>query len=109
MIGNDQIEIVFEMAIHLRSTDPRVKATLGQVAITRGPLVFCLEDLDNPGINIFTAKIDPASLSTEFHTDLLDGTMILRGTTIDGQNLTMIPYCLWGNRGASQMTVYLHI
>jgi DUF1680 family protein len=105
----DTLEIDFEMAINIRATHPKVKATVGQVAITYGQLVYCLESLDNPGINIFAAQLDPASLNMEFDPDLFGGISVLRAQTVNGQLLTFIPYYLWANRGESKMTVYVNV
>jgi DUF1680 family protein len=103
------IELEFEMSIQIRATHPKVKATRGQVAITRGPLVYCLERSDNPEIDIFNMWLDPASLYEEFSTEFFDGITILRAQTTNGKPLTFIPYFLWANRGDSQMTVYVHV
>ncbi len=105
---SDVVELEFETPIVLRRTAPKVRGHLGKAAITRGPLVYCLESVDNPGVNIFAARLDSSSLQTEFST-LLGGTEILRGKTADGQRLTFIPYFLWANRGESQMTVWINI
>jgi len=105
----DVLEIEFEMAINVRATHPKVKATQGQVAVTLGPLVYCLESVDNPDVNIFAAQLDPASLYAEFRDDLLGSVTVICGQTVDGQPLTFIPYYLWANRGTSKMTVYVNI
>jgi DUF1680 family protein len=105
----DRLEIEFEMAINIRSTYHKVKSTLGQVAVTYGPLVYCLENVDNPQTNIFVAKLDPASLLAEFDEELFGGITVVRGQTTDGLPLTFIPYYLWANRGESKMTVYVNV
>lgn len=103
----DQIEIRFEMPLMLRRAHPRMRDHRGLAAVTRGPLVYCLESVDHPGVDIFTTKIDPASLAAVFDPNLLNGTMKLIGKSINGEELTFIPYFLWGNRGPSQMTVWV--
>jgi DUF1680 family protein len=105
----DVLEIEFEMAINVRATHHKVKATQGQVAITLGPLVYCLESVDNPDVNIFMAQLDPASLYPEFSDDHFGGITLVRGRTAEGELLTFIPYYLWANRGASKMTVYVNV
>jgi len=102
----DVVEIEFGMDIRLRATHPRVKATRGKVAVTRGPLVYCLESVDNPNVDIFSACLDPSNLRPEF-SELFGGVVLLHGRTTDGQPLTFIPYSLWGNRGESMMNVYV--
>jgi DUF1680 family protein len=102
------IELDFDMSIRLRRAHPRVKGHAGKVAVTRGPLVYCLESVDNPEIELFTAQLDPASLRDEFVPELLGGCVLIHGRTMDGKPLKFIPYFLWGNRGESQMTVWVN-
>jgi DUF1680 family protein len=103
----DVIEIEFEMAIRPQFTHPRVRATRGQVAFTRGPLVYCLESIDNSGIDIFNIKVDPKSLIAKHRNTLFDGIIVLKGFSSEGSRVLSIPYYLWANRGISQMTVYV--
>jgi len=77
------------------------------VAVTRGPLVYCLESVDNPGIDLFNVELDPDSLQAEFSPTHFGGITLLRGRSGSGQPLTFIPYFLWANRGESEMTVYV--
>ena len=102
------LEFNFDMSIQLRRAHPKVKGHDGKVAITRGPLVYCLENVDNPNVDIFTAQLDPSSLSDEFLPDLLGGCAVIHGKTTDGKSLKFIPYFLWANRGESQMTVWVN-
>ena len=106
--AGDEISIVFEVPIELRRAHPKVKGQRGQVAVTCGPLVYCLESLDNLDVNIFTARLDPASLQTVIDPDLLGGVLTLIGQTTDGKAIKFIPYYLWGNRGPSQMNVWVN-
>jgi uncharacterized protein len=105
---SEPLEYEFAMPVQLRRAHPRVKGHAGKVAVTRGPLVYCLENLDNPGIDIFIAQLDPASLHDEFAPGLLGGCVIIHAKTTDGQPLKFIPYFLWANRGESQMTVWVN-
>lgn len=102
----DEIRLAFELPIMLRRAGPGVRGHAGKAALTRGPLVYCLESPDNPGLDLFAAQIDPASLRADLAPALLGGIWTLRGRTAAGQPVTAIPYALWGNRGASQMTVW---
>ena len=106
--AGDEIEISFDMPVRLLRAHPKVKGHAGKVAVTRGPLVYCLEDVDNPGIDIFTARLDPVSLAPVFDASLLDGVTRIEGKTTEGKPLIFIPYFLWGNRGPSQMTVWVN-
>ena len=105
----EALEFNFDMSIKLRRAHPKVQGHAGKVAITRGPLVYCLESVDNPSIDIFTAQLDPSSLHDEFVPDLLGGCVVIHGKTMDGKPLKFSPYFLWANRGESQMTVWVHV
>ena len=73
------LEFNFDMSIQLRRAHPKVKGHAGKVAVTRGPLVYCLESVDNPHLDIFTAQLDPSSLRDEFISDLLGGIVVIHG------------------------------
>jgi DUF1680 family protein len=103
----DVLETEFEMQVNLRRAAPRLHGHKGKAALTRGPLVYCLESVDNLGVDIFSAHLDPSSLQSRFSPTLLGGTQIITGKSIDGQSLTLIPYFLWANRGESQMNVWM--
>lgn len=105
--GPKTLELHFDMSIQLRHAHPKVKRHHRKVALTRGPLVYCLESVDNPGVNIFRARLDPTSFRDEFVPDLLGGCVVIHAKTTRGKPLKFIPYFLWANRGASQMTVWV--
>ena len=104
----DVLELEFEMQVILRRASPRLHNHKNKVALTRGPLVYCLENVDNPGVDIFTARLDPSSLQTDFSPILLEGTQMITGKSTDGKDLAFIPYFLWANRGESQMSVWIN-
>jgi hypothetical protein len=103
----DRVDLAFDMPILLRETHPRLRSTRGRVALTRGPLVYCLESLDNTGIDIHTASIDTRALASQARPDLLGGAWTIEGRTTSRQPFVAIPYHLWANRGLSEMTVYV--
>ncbi len=96
------------MPVTLRRASPRVRGHEGKVALTRGPLVYCLESIDNPNLDIFKTQIIPNSIQVKSSPSLLGGISTLCGKTNDNQDFTAIPYQLWANRGESQMTVWLN-
>jgi len=104
----ETLEFNFDMSIKMRHAHCKVKGHAGKSALTRGPLVYCLESVDNPNVDIFTAQLDTSSLWDEFVPDLLDSCVVIHGKTMDGKPLKFIPYFLWANRGESQMTVWVH-
>ncbi|MFH1447036.1 MAG: beta-L-arabinofuranosidase domain-containing protein [Chloroflexota bacterium] len=107
--AGDVVELVFELPIQLRRAHPKVKGHKGKVALTRSPLVYCLESIDNPGLNLFDLRLDPSTIHAVFDETLLNGIWVLHAQTTDEKSLTFIPYHLWANRGESQMTVWVNL
>ena len=97
-----------EARLEQRRAHPGVRGHRGKVAITRGPLVYCLESVDNPDVDIFADRLDPASLAPVSDPGLLDGAVSIQGSTSKGRALKLIPYLLWGNRGPSDMTDWIN-
>jgi DUF1680 family protein len=104
----DTIDLAFDMPIVRRRASPHVRGHKHKIALSRGPLVYCLESIDNPGMDIFNIRVDPETIRVERDPDLLGGVRVLRGKTDDGWDVTAIPYQLWANRGESQMTVWMN-
>jgi hypothetical protein len=57
-------------------------------------------------VDIFTCRVDPSGL-TAASADLFGGIVVIKGQSTSGEALTFIPYHLWGNRGQSQMSVFV--
>jgi hypothetical protein len=51
-----------------------LRISAGQADTTAGPLVYCLESVENREVDLFSIQIDPASLAEQFDPDLLGGT-----------------------------------
>ncbi|MBA4384681.1 MAG: hypothetical protein C0410_08090 [Anaerolinea sp.] len=102
----DEIELCFDMPIRLIKQDHRLPKCGGKYAVVRGPIVYCLESVDN-SVDIMKVKLKPESLKAELEQNLLEGTWVIRGIDINGEALTLIPYMLWANRGKSKMTVFV--
>lgn len=103
----DVLRVDFEMPIRFHRQDPRVPGCGGMLALSRGPLVYCLESVDNPG-NIFDVHVQRESLVGAANPALLGGIRTITGGSTEGRPLTFIPYMLWGNRGPSRMTVFVN-
>ena len=106
--AGDHVHVHFTMLIQLRQSHPRIKSTRDKFALTRGPLVYCLEDVDNPGLDIHEAAIDPFNIIAREKPSMLGGAWVIEGNSRGGKAFTAIPYHMWGNRGRSQMTVYIN-
>lgn len=103
--AGDRIEIDWQMKPALVAADPRVKADAGKRAIQRGPLIYCIEETDNPKYEdaILTAN---TNLLEHFYPELLGGVSSV--ITYTGKNsLVYIPYYAWDNRDAGKMKVWV--
>lgn len=108
----DIIELKLPMDIHLVKAHDRVKADSGKVALERGPIVWCVEEIDNDA-GVFNLRIpENAAFSFSFNSDMNYPTGIITGTVKDrrGQEaiLKAVPYAFWANREAGEMTVWLN-
>lgn len=99
---NDKIDLTFEMPIRKVLTDERVTANRNKIALERGPLVYCMEEVDNPDgvLNYLVPKTE--KLEYAFDQNLLGGIGEIKGAT-----LTAIPYYAWAHRGNGEMAVWL--
>lgn len=116
----DVIEYILPMDIHRVEANQNVKDDEGKVALERGPIVYCLEGVDNPESYDRFVLPDDAKLSFVTDDKKLNGTYELTGEGVqfsvsnDGlsvqskkQPFTAIPYYQWCNRGKSTMEVWI--
>lgn len=85
---------------------PYVRADRGRVAVARGPLVYCVEAVDNHGETEFTIAEDP-QFTVQERPQLLGGISIINGKTDEGVDFTAVPLYVWDNRMAGKMGVWL--
>ena len=115
----DKIEYTIPMPVRRVIANPEVAADRDKVALERGPLVFCLEGIDNKNLNSMLLP-DNIGLSTGFYPDRLGGVQVITGEvpvfSIDNERLSIvqgkqqlmaIPYFAWNNRGISKMEVWI--
>lgn len=128
----DRVLLELGLEPRLTAADPRVDAVRGCVAIERGPLVHCLEQVDHPGGGLDDVVLDPSRpLAVKHRPDLLGGvtTVVAAGrrrripdrgwwpyapaADADAEpggepvELTAIPYHVWANREDGSMRVWL--
>ncbi len=97
----DIVELEFPMQVRKVVSRPEVTENQGKMALEYGPLVFAVEEVDNPGIDDLTLAAD-AGYSVAFDEALLGGV-----TTLSNENIMAIPYYAWSNRGVGKMKVWL--
>lgn len=103
----DIIELNIPMPVRFVGCVPDVKDNIGRTAVTRGPLVYCAEEIDNnrPVQSLYLGDINESQASV---TTIPSGE--LRGIEkIDLTNIALIPYYAWCNRGDDRtMLVWIH-
>jgi hypothetical protein len=118
--NGDKIELLLPMPVRTVTADSRVKDDNDKYALQRGPLMFCAEWPDNPEGHVLNLVLDEKpELKAEYMPDLLNGTEVIKtkarqpvrntdGTITlgDYEEITLIPYHLWNNRGAGEMRVW---
>lgn len=121
--GCSEIQICFDMTPQLYEADTRVQNNAGCVALMRGPVVYCLEAVDN-GTQLKSLKLVSGAAVTEKEDDtyqvpvlITEGLRKKKGeglypvyrNTYEPARLTFIPYFAFANRGASEMIVWVQI
>lgn len=123
----DEIELFFPMPVKRMKSHPEVRENAGKVALQRGPVVFCLEEVDN-GSNLSNIYLDKNSaFDVIFNKDLLEGVVTIEGDAVrmdpsawenklyassDLQEkpvtIKAIPYYAWCNRKPGEMIVWMN-
>lgn len=120
--AGDVIELELPMEVRFMSASIRTPNYAGKTALTRGPVVYCLEEKDN-GSRLWNLSVRPNTAMAQYRADLLGGVTAItcQGQREDmesdlyteavpaavPQQLTFVPYYAWGNRGAGEMSVWV--
>jgi uncharacterized protein len=124
----DRVEIVLPMPVSLLESNPLVEETRNQVAVKRGPVVYCIESSDLPhGIRVSGIKL-PAGIRFKpvktqisgYEVVALEGVTFYESPDWDTRlyqeisnnklhkvHIRLIPYYAWNNRGKSEMSVWI--
>jgi DUF1680 family protein len=124
----ESVKLTLPMAARRVYADPRVRSAYGKVAVERGPLVYCLEEVDN-GPDLHAATLPSrATLSAVDRPDLLGGVVTLEAAGVQrpsggrqrplyaddapsseaaARPLRFVPYYAWANRAPGEMTVWV--
>jgi len=118
------------MKVQLIEANAKVEANVNQVAIQRGPIVYCLEQQDIADtVSLSNIKISSnVQLTPVYKKELLGGITVLQGVALEKDAATwqsnglytqvdngklkpvkiqLIPYYAWNNRGIDEMSVWL--
>lgn len=128
----DVVHASLPMPVRRVTSHPYVTENAGRVALMRGPLLYCVEQADNPGVELRDVVVpDGAEFGATFRRELLDGVVTLTGrvrTESPGGGwskqlyatsgadtghqdsgeveITAIPYYAWANREPGRMRVW---
>ncbi|HUK47418.1 MAG TPA: beta-L-arabinofuranosidase domain-containing protein [Terriglobales bacterium] len=130
----DVVTLEFPMHTEVIASNPRVAEDRNKVAVRRGPVIFCMEELDQtsgaalPDLAISVTENMSKEFQSEYKGDMLGGIEMLQheGRIYDRVsaeqplyaqvspeppktrpgNLTFIPYYAWANRKPSAMQVW---
>ncbi|CAN5519858.1 glycoside hydrolase family 127 protein [soil metagenome] len=120
----DRIELVLPMPIERVRTNAAVRNNAGKVALQRGPIVYCLEEVDN-GQQLHNLSLPArAKLTAKWEPRLLGGVVTIAGVgprevaatrklyhadeiRTKPVKLRAVPYCTWGNRRVGEMIVWI--
>ncbi|MFI5070443.1 MAG: glycoside hydrolase family 127 protein [Terriglobales bacterium] len=131
----DKVSLNFPMIPETVVSNPRVAEDMGRVAVQRGPVIYCMEQMDQPNnsalsdISITVGQKTNKEFGSEYKADLLDGVMLVHheGAAYEvsssqealyspanfgtrktrPENLTLIPYYAWANRQPTPMQVWV--
>jgi uncharacterized protein len=132
--AGDSVSLKFDMTPQILEANRRVVEDFGRVAVQRGPLVYCLEQQDQPsGVALYDVSFDlrqksASQFKEEIRSDMLGGIVVLKHTGAVNESsgaanrlyqaysaaaastrpieLTFIPYYAWANRDATAMQVW---
>ncbi len=103
----DKIELTLPLAVRKVIAHEKVADDVNKIAFECGPIVYCAEEIDNHRISEITVPLD-TKLNITKGAVLTENVNILRGK-VDNQELILIPYYVWSNRGVGKMKVWLPI
>jgi DUF1680 family protein len=123
----DTIELTFAMPVEIMRSNPKLRDNAGRIALQRGPVIFCLEEMDN-GSNLRDLVLSANSkFSVSFDEQLLGGGPVISGSAWQSDHesyddsilystaeckkvpvpIKAIPYYCWSNREPGEMIVWL--
>jgi DUF1680 family protein len=111
----DVVRVVLPLEVKRVVADDRVTQTRRRMAIERGPVVYCSEWPDVEGGRVLDLLVDPkVQLKPSPDSTLESGATVIhtaatkvKEPSAPAKPATLIPYYLWANRGAGEMTVWL--
>ncbi|MFB7251303.1 glycoside hydrolase family 127 protein [Microbacterium sp. NPDC056234] len=124
----DVVELTLPMPVRVLRGHRLAEETTNQVAVRRGPVVYCLESADLPaGVTLEQAALRRGGVFAPVEADIAGHTVMALETEIavlpptdedalyadladvepSSAVVRLVPYYAWGNRGAGEMSVWL--
>lgn len=121
--AGDVVRLTLPMPVQRVYCNDAVPFNAGKVALTRGPLVYCIEEQDN-GTRLWNISLPEGEVQAVWEPAQLQGVTTLRAKGVRTQtgadalystakpessecDLTFIPYYSWCNRVPGEMTVWV--
>jgi len=117
--SGDTVELQLKMQVERVTMPARFKEYKDLAALTRGPIVYCLEEQDLPREmrSSFGAYLpENFDFTAQYRPDLLEGVTVLTGSlklpnyvddTERSVPVTFIPYGVWNNRTPGGMRIWI--
>lgn len=114
----DKVQLNLAMPVRFARCDERVKENIGRVAVTRGPLVYCAEQVDSKGdvLNDFLPQLPQSAAIQVTRKTIVPGAEVpavsLPARQMEAAEkstpaqLTLVPYYAWSNRDIGSMQVW---
>jgi DUF1680 family protein len=118
----DSVTLELPMAVRQVIAHEKVREDAGRVALERGPIVYCVEGIDNDKLDVPHNLLlkENTAFKAEFRSDLLGGVAVVTGeaelvkrgadgkeVTSEPRRFTAVPYFARANREPSPMAVFL--
>lgn len=119
----DRVQLDLAMPVQVMAADGRAEEFESNVALMRGPLVYCFESMDQPdreawdirvplnskarehsGTHLYESVCESSAFEPDYHDAMLGGISVLRG---QDEPVTAIPYFAWSNRGPQAMRMWV--
>jgi DUF1680 family protein len=132
--GKHRVALRVPMAVQVLASHPHALCNTGRIAFKRGPVVYCLEQVDNPDFHVWDLAVDPeaqpepvdragapdrcvmlhGSGKVRDHGDFGDrlyapACELGRGTGVWGREVSFVavPYYSWANREPGSMITWV--
>ena len=97
----DMVKLELPMEVQVITSDERIEANEGKVALRYGPLIYNFEEVDNGNV-INDGSIGKAPLVAEWDSKFFNGMMVVKGQWADGKPLLAIPNFARMNRNKAR-------